>query len=71
MSKLQLGYSPLTERIYLGKVNPKKPTEWVGEKRDVTSDFLQVMLQKFEPNTKTSITIEGKPKYEIIVKEIK
>lgn len=65
-----LGYSPLTEHIYLGKVNKKRPNEWLGEKRDMTSNFIQVLLQKFEPGTESTITVGGKPKYTITVREI-
>lgn len=71
MGKLQLGYSPLSENIYLGRTNPKKPNEWIGEKRDVTSNFIQVMLQKFEPNTINNITINGETKFRVLVTEVK
>lgn len=42
--KLQtgIGYSPLTEKVYLGKQNPKKRM-WIGEKKDITNSFLQVL----------------------------
>ncbi len=69
--KLQLGFSPLTERIYLGRVNPKKPNEWQGNKKDVTSNFISVLLQKFEPNTETTLTIDGKKKYTVTVRPFK
>ena len=65
-----LGYSPLTERIYIGTVNKKKPNEWSGKKIDMTSNFIQVLLQKFEPGTESTITVDGKPKYTITVREI-
>lgn len=67
---LVLGYSPLTERVYLGKVNKKKRNEWSGKKRDVTSNFIQVLLQKFTPGTDCTITVNGKPKYSVQIKEI-
>jgi len=63
--KLHLGHSPLTGKIYLGR--QKNENEWSGEKRDVTNEFIQVMLHKFEPNTIQNITIDGKPKYRIAV----
>ena len=37
-----IGYSPLTEKVYLGKQNPKKGM-WVGEKKDITNQFLAVL----------------------------
>jgi hypothetical protein len=68
--KLVLGFSPLTERVYLGKVNPKKKNEWSGDKKDITSNFIAVMLQKFEPNTETTLTVDGKKKYTVTVMPI-
>ncbi len=65
--KLKLGYSPLSGKIYLGKTKKNKPNEWSGEKKDITSNFLQVMLQKFEPNTISAISINGVNKYRILV----
>ena len=63
-NKMHLGHSPLTDNIYLGK---QKGNHWVGEKRDVTNEFIQVMLQKFEPNTVKGITIDGKLTYNVII----
>jgi len=65
-----LGYSPLTGKIYIGKVNKRRPNEWSGKKIDMTSNFIQVMLQKFEPGFEHTITVDGKPKYKITVREI-
>ncbi len=65
--KLELGYSPLSKKIYLGKTKKNNPNEWSGEKKDITNNFLQVMLQKFEPNTITAISINGVNKYRILV----
>jgi len=63
-SKLLPGYSALTGRIYLGR---QKGNMFIGEKRDITSEFIQVMLQKFEPNTIQNISIDGKSKYRVLV----
>lgn len=68
--KLILGYSPISENIYLGKINPKKPNEWQGDKKDITNNFIQVMLQKFEPGTETEITVNGEVKYVVRVIEL-
>lgn len=65
--KLHLGYSALTGKIYLGKQNGDK---WVGTKRDVTSEFIEVMLHKFEPNTIQNIKVNGKVKYRVLVVNI-
>ena len=62
--ELKLGHSPLTGSIYLGSQNKGM---WSGKKRDVTNDFIQVMLQKFPPNTAQKISIDGETKYRVIV----
>ena len=66
-NKLHLGHSPLTGNIYIGK---QKDNRWVGEKRDITNEFIQVMLHKFQPNTTQNITIDGKEKYRIVVVDV-
>ena len=72
---LTLGHSPLTGQIYLGKVSKKNPNEWVGRKENKTSEFIQVMLQKYDPNTISNIPVNGETKYRVLVvdstKEIK
>lgn len=67
-----IGYSPLTEKIYLGQINPKKPGWWVGnKKRDITSEFIAVMLQKFEPGFEHTIDASPSGKvYKVRVIEV-
>lgn len=48
--KTSIGYSPLSDKVYLGKQNQDKGM-WVGEKKDVTSDFIAVSLAYYEENT--------------------
>jgi len=45
-----IGYSPLTDKVYLGKQNPEKRM-WVGDKKDITNEFLAVASEYFEENT--------------------
>jgi hypothetical protein len=45
-----IGYSPLTDRVYLGKQNTEKRL-WIGEKKDITNEFLAVSHEFFEENT--------------------
>lgn len=40
--KTGIGYSPLTEKIYLGKQN-HKTRMWVGDKKDITQEFMAVL----------------------------
>jgi len=35
--------------------------------RDMTSNFVQVLTQKFEPGTITNITVNGENKYRVLV----
>ncbi len=41
----RIGLSPLTGRIYLGRVN-RTGDAFIGDKRDITSDVLRVMIEK-------------------------
>ena len=66
-----IGYSPLTEKVYLGKQNKKKGM-WVGDKIDITSEFLEVSSQFFEENTiRTLKCSNGKSNLIINIKEDK
>ena len=49
-TKNGIGYSPLTEKIYLGNQDTKNRI-WVGEKKDITNDFLAVSSEYFAENT--------------------
>jgi hypothetical protein len=53
--KSGIGYSPLTDKVYLGKQNPEKRI-WVGEKKDITNEFLAVSAEFFEVNTVRNIS---------------
>lgn len=57
--KKGIGYSPLTEKIYLGKQNQEKGM-CVGDKEDITSDFINVLFQYVGPNQQRVIrTVTG------------
>ena len=53
-TKTGIGYSPLSDKVYLGKQNTEKRM-WVGEKSDITSDFIAVSLEYYEENTIRSV----------------
>ena len=53
-----IGYSPLTDKVYLGKQNKEKGL-WVGEKKDVTQEFIACSFAYFEEN-KVRIISTGK-----------
>lgn len=44
MGKSKLGMSPITEKVYLGRVK-KNGIEWASDKRDVTNNFIDVLHQ--------------------------
>ena len=48
-SKLDIGYSSLSERIYIWKSKEEKPwlMKWVWEKIDITNKFLSIVEQYF------------------------
>lgn len=53
-TKKGIGYSSLSDKVYIGKQNTKKGM-WIGEKEDITDDFLHVAFQYFGENTIRSI----------------
>lgn len=68
---LRLGYSPLTQNVYLGRINPKKPGIRSWEKKDVTNEFISVLLRKFKEGEMHTLTINGIPTFELFIKRIK
>ena len=50
-----IGYSPLTDKVYLGKQNTEKRI-WIGEKKEITNEFLAVASEFFEENTVRDIS---------------
>lgn len=68
MSNTRTGlmYSELTSKVYWGAVNNKTGIARSG-KKDVTSEFIQVMLQKFPVNFSQEIVANGEHKATVIV----
>lgn len=69
MSKLRIQCSPITGTIYAGRTN-KTGDAWAGEKVDVTSDVLGAVIQKVGAGNIITVNVNGKPGYEIEVREI-
>ncbi len=69
MSDIKTGlmFSPLTERVYWGKMNIKTGVSIGNNKKDITSDFIGTMLQKFPINTRQNIASNGKTECVVIV----
>jgi hypothetical protein len=69
--KKGIGYSPLTDKVYLGKQNTEKRL-WVGDKEDITNDFLAVASEFFEENVvRTVLCSNGKSNLFINIKNDK
>jgi hypothetical protein len=49
-TKNGIGYSPISDKVYIGKQNQEKGM-WVGAKQDITNEFLSVSFAYFEENT--------------------
>jgi hypothetical protein len=65
---IQIGISPITNTIYAGTIT-KDSKEW-KQKKDITGQFIAVMLAKF-PEGEHTITKEGKPVFNLTVKKVK
>ena len=68
MSKLEdytIGIGALGT-VYLGRLN-KKGTEWVGEKKDITNEFISCTLTKYGPSNVTEISQNGKVTHNVIL----
>jgi hypothetical protein len=65
-----IGYSPLTDKIYIGQQDRKKGM-WIGEKEDITNDWLNIAFQYFEENTVRNIGSSDKQNLFINVKKDK
>jgi len=65
MIESRLGYSTITECVYWGKVNTETH-QWLGKKKDVTDNFLNVLLDGYLPeNSHRGIEVNGKSKYDL------
>ena len=70
MRKLHVGTSPLTNRIYAGHVL-KDGATWGEGKQDVTGAACGAVCEHVLANGEpVMVTCNGKPKYEITVREL-
>lgn len=67
MSATRVAKSPMTNRIYAGRVCRDGVT-WQAGKTDVTSDVLKAVVDLVTPGHTLSVSVGGKPAYEITVK---
>lgn len=66
----RIGVSPLTGRVHIGRVN-KAGVAFVGEQRDVTSDFLRCIVEKAEYHGGEFDIAAGDKKWVVKVEEEK
>lgn len=67
---IHIACAALSKRIYAGKLN-KKRDAFTDGKQDVTSDVLKAIIDKIGAGNVETVTIDGKPRYEIEVREVK
>ena len=70
MAKMNIGYSSLTDRVLLGKIDEEKGV-WIGEKRDITSRFLNVCFEYFPEGEVRSIDTPSKNKTNMFINVIR
>jgi hypothetical protein len=69
-TKTGLMFSELSNRVYWGTINTKTNVARSG-KKDVTSDFIGIMLQKFPVGFSQDISVNGKTEATVIMLEEK
>ena len=70
MAKMNIGYSSLTDRVLLGKIDEEKGV-WIGEKRDITSRFLNVCFEYFPEGEVRSIDTPNQNKTNMFLNVIR
>jgi hypothetical protein len=66
---IRIACMALSKRIHAGRPN-KAGTTFVGGGQDVTSDTLKAIIEFIGVGQTHEVTVDGKPKYEITVKEL-
>ena len=70
MKEIHIGTSPLTNRIYAGHVL-KDGLTWGAGKQDVTGAACGAVAEHVAANKgPVTVTCDGKPKFEITVREL-
>lgn len=57
-TKKGIGYIDLTDRVFIGRQNRKKRM-WIGEKEDITNQFLDVASYYFSENSIRTVESES------------
>ena len=65
----RIGVSPLTGRIFQGRIN-KKGDAFIGEKKDITSDVLRSVIEKAEYHGGIFDIEGGGKRFVVTVKEV-
>jgi hypothetical protein len=68
MSNLRLCMSPITKKIYAGKIKANG-IEWAGNKTDVTDDFHRCIVLRYLEQGETVFEVDGL-KFKIHVTDI-
>jgi hypothetical protein len=71
MTNIKIATSGLSNRIYAGHIK-KNGFEWKADKTDVTGQVCGAVIEHVLNNGEpVSVTVNGVPKYRIIVEEVK
>jgi hypothetical protein len=54
MNSLRIAMSPITKRVYAGRIKPNG-YEWAGDKTDVTTDFLRCVVNHCSESTEFEV----------------
>jgi hypothetical protein len=68
--KITIATAALSKKIYAGRLN-KKQDAFLDGKQDVTSEVLKAVIDKVGIGKTITITVDGVPKYEIEVREVR
>lgn len=69
MGEIRIAATAISGRIFAGHIS-KDGTCFVGNRQDVTSDVWKAVVDVIEPGHAITINADGKPRYEISVREI-
>lgn len=65
---VRLSVSLLGQNVYIGKLS-KDGSRFIGQKKDITSDFIKAVIDKFK-NSTSIIGAKGEIQYRLTVEEI-
>lgn len=68
LKDIRLSVSVMSEEVYIGKIS-KDGVRFTGQKKDITSDFIKAIIDKFK-NSTAIVGVKGEQQYRITVEEV-